>query len=193
MFSTFNLFVLSLKATDGTSNRPDSFRPFPLERGEPWQNTQIIRIDEEQDILCPVCGVTILDSEELHQQPSCPHVRFIYANGEAFEYCDPELEALLAEEEAKADEDDEFFDTWDALRRHCGRATYPGADRGLDGVRACFIYRLDRNSHRDFRGGLLLASDRGPRVQVLKPSEYGLSTDLDYVEREWTLKQMVLW
>lgn len=78
----------------------------------------ITQIDEEQDVVCPVCGITILDSEELHQQPSCPHVRFIYANGEAFEYCDPELEALLAEEEAKADEDDEFFDTWDALRRH---------------------------------------------------------------------------
>lgn len=82
-------------------------------------NTQMIQIDAELDLVCPVCGITILDSEGLHQQPSCSHVRFIYANGEAFEYCDPELEALLAEEEAKADEDDEFFDTWDALRRHC--------------------------------------------------------------------------
>ena len=85
-------------------------------------NPQIIQIDEEQDIVCPVCGVTILDSEELHEQPSCPHVRFIYANGEAFEFCDPELETLLAEEEAKADEQDEFFDTWEALRRHSGPA-----------------------------------------------------------------------
>ena len=92
-------------------------------------NTQIIQIDEEQDIVCPVCGVTILDSEELHEQPSCPHVRFIYANGEAFEFCDPELEALLAEEEAKADEAGRIL-------RHVGCLTaalragrpYPGTD-----------------------------------------------------------------
>lgn len=83
-------------------------------------NPQMIQIDEEQDIVCPVCGVTILDSEELHPQPSCPHVRFVYANGEAFEYCKSELEALLAEEESRADEQDEFFDTWEALRRHSG-------------------------------------------------------------------------
>jgi hypothetical protein len=44
----------------------------------------------------------------------------VYANGEAFEYCEPELEVLLAKEEAKADEQDEFFDTWKALRRHSG-------------------------------------------------------------------------
>lgn len=68
-----------------------------------------IHIDEEQDIVCPVCGITILDSEELHEQPSCPHVRFVYANGEAFEYCEPELKASLVGEEAKTDEQDEFL------------------------------------------------------------------------------------
>jgi hypothetical protein len=83
-------------------------------------NTQILQIDDELDIVCPACGVTILDAEELHEQPSCPHVRFVYANGECFEYVNPELEALLAEEEARADEQDEFFDTWGALRRHSG-------------------------------------------------------------------------
>lgn len=78
-----------------------------------------IHIDEEQDIVCAVCGVTILDSGELHQQPSCQHVRFVYCNGECFEYVEPELEAVLVAEEAAADEQGEFFDMWDALRRHC--------------------------------------------------------------------------
>ncbi len=83
-------------------------------------DAQITQIDEEQDMVCPVCGVLILDSETLYSQPSCKHVRFVYANGECFEYVNPELEAVLAEEESKADEQDEFFDTWDALRRHSG-------------------------------------------------------------------------
>jgi hypothetical protein len=66
-----------------------------------------------------VCGTTILAPAKLHEQPSCPHVRFVYAN-EAFEYCEPELEVVLAEEEAKADEQDEIFDMWEALQLHCG-------------------------------------------------------------------------
>lgn len=83
-------------------------------------NPQIIRIDEEQDIVCPVCDALILDSETLYPQPSCEHVRFVYCNGEFFEYVNSELEALLAEDESKSDEQDEFFDTWEALRRHSG-------------------------------------------------------------------------
>jgi hypothetical protein len=54
-------------------------------------NPQMIQIDDELDVFCPVCGVTILDSEELHELPSCEHVRFVYANREALEYCEPEL------------------------------------------------------------------------------------------------------
>jgi hypothetical protein len=81
---------------------------------------RILHIDEQQDIICPVCEVTIFDSEKLHDQPSCAHIRFVYANGECFEYINSELEAVLAEEESKADEQDEFFDMWEALRRHSG-------------------------------------------------------------------------
>ena len=80
---------------------------------------KVIQIDAEQDILCPVCGLIILDSDELRPQPSCEHVRFVHT-GECLEYCDPELGELLAVEEAKADEHDDFFDTWEALRRHSG-------------------------------------------------------------------------
>jgi hypothetical protein len=86
-------------------------------------NPRIIHIDEDQDIVCPVCGATILDFEELYEQPSCEHVRFVYANGECFEYIEPELQVVLAEEEEKADEEDEFFDMWDALRRRCAPGT----------------------------------------------------------------------
>jgi|HubBroStandDraft_5_1064220.scaffolds.fasta_scaffold200012_2 hypothetical protein len=81
--------------------------------------TPIIQLVQDHEIACPICGITILDAEELHEQPSCPHVRFIYANGEAFEFCDGDLEAILAEGEAKADEQDEFFDMWDALEQQC--------------------------------------------------------------------------
>jgi hypothetical protein len=82
-----------------------------------------IHITEDQEVVCPACGVTILNSEELHEQPSCEHVRFVYANGECFEYIEPELQVVLAEEEAKADEQNEVFDMWDALRRHCAPGT----------------------------------------------------------------------
>lgn len=81
---------------------------------------QIIQIDEEQDVVCPVCRITILDSEKLNEQPSCEHVLFVYCNGECFEYVNPELEALLAEEEGHGDEMDGLFDTREALRRHSG-------------------------------------------------------------------------
>ena len=78
----------------------------------------MIAIDGEQDIARPVCGATMVDSEKLRKQPSCPHVRFVYCNGEAFEYCDPDLEALLAKE-AQTDEREELFDMWEALLQDC--------------------------------------------------------------------------
>jgi hypothetical protein len=81
---------------------------------------RIVQLAGDQDVACPICGVMILDAEQLADQLSCPHVRFIYANSEAFEYCDPQLEVLLALEEAKADEQDAVFDMWEALKRHCG-------------------------------------------------------------------------
>jgi hypothetical protein len=116
---------------------------------------QIIQIGEEHDILCPVCGITIFGFKQLDAQPSCRHIRFVYWNGECFEYVNPELEALLAEEESKANEQDEFFDTWDGLRQHLrGGRPYPGTDRGVDGLRPGFIYRLGGDSQWEARCGM---------------------------------------
>jgi hypothetical protein len=76
----------------------------------------IIEVDEEEELKCPTCGKAIVAAEEVVPQPSCKHIRFIYANGEAFEYIDPELEAQLELERAQ----DEDFDEWDALKAHTG-------------------------------------------------------------------------
>jgi hypothetical protein len=63
---------------------------------------KIIEIDEEQDVMCPICNALIVDQDEgLVEQPSCPHIIFVYANAEAFEY-DPEgLEERLQAEQTK--------------------------------------------------------------------------------------------
>jgi hypothetical protein len=54
-------------------------------------------------------------------QPSCPHISFVYANAEAFEY-DPEgLETRLQAEQDKADEDGVYFDPWETLPTLCGK------------------------------------------------------------------------
>jgi uncharacterized Zn finger protein (UPF0148 family) len=79
----------------------------------------IIEVDEGV-ITCPTCGKTIVEEDGPVSQPSCDHVRFIYVNGDAFEYIDPDLQKELNAEEAAAEERDEEFDTWDALRAHTG-------------------------------------------------------------------------
>src|SRR5580693_9624670 len=82
------------------------------------ENAQIIELGDEQDVICPICRTTIIDNERVQEQPSCGHVKFIYCDGETFEFIRPELEAQLAEEEAKADDEDELFDVWKALLGH---------------------------------------------------------------------------
>jgi hypothetical protein len=83
--------------------------------------TKIIEIPEDQNVVCPVCNAVIVDEDEgLVQQPSCRHIGFVYANGEAFEF-DPDgleerLQALLDE----ADDDGVCFDPWDWLSAQCG-------------------------------------------------------------------------
>lgn len=82
-----------------------------------------IIVDPGKPMVCPACRVTIVDmdnDQQLPPQPACPHVRFIYANGEAFEYIEPELETKIKQDEDKADELDELFDTWEALRKYTG-------------------------------------------------------------------------
>ncbi len=82
--------------------------------------TKAIVIEEDEDVVCPICKTLIIDAEEgLTVQPSCPHIRFVYANGEAFEH-DPEgLEQQLDAAQEKADEDGEAFDEWEWLLAQC--------------------------------------------------------------------------
>jgi hypothetical protein len=83
------------------------------------QSVKVIEIDENESVVCPVCRAIVVDAEEgLTEQPSCDHIRFVYANGEAFEYAEAGLEEWLQAEEEKADKIDEVFDMWDALRAH---------------------------------------------------------------------------
>jgi uncharacterized Zn finger protein (UPF0148 family) len=91
----------------------------PLVRVSLLMQPTIIEVDEGV-ITCPTCGKTIVEEDGPVSQPSCDHVRFIYVNGDAFEYIDPDLQKELNAEEAAAEERDEEFDTWDALRAHTG-------------------------------------------------------------------------
>jgi hypothetical protein len=81
---------------------------------------KIIEIEEDQEVCCPVCNALIVDEEDgLVSQPSCPHIRFVYANGECFEY-DPEgLETRLEQERDRADEAGDYFDEWETLLSLC--------------------------------------------------------------------------
>src|ERR1019366_93468 len=83
---------------------------------------KIIEIDEEQDVVCPTCNTMIVDVDEgLVEHPSCPHIRFVYANGECFEY-DPEgLEARLQAEQNKADNDEVCFEPWETVLSLCDK------------------------------------------------------------------------
>ena len=82
---------------------------------------KIIKFDEDQDVVCPICKATIVDvdKDELVSQPSCEHILFVFANAECFEYDPAGLEALLNAEQEKADEDGAYFDPWDALLSYC--------------------------------------------------------------------------
>lgn len=83
---------------------------------------KIIEIDEERDVMCPICKTVVVDAEEgLVEQPSCPHIRFIYCNGECFEWAAPGLEARLIAEEEEADQNGDVFEIWDALKAHCDK------------------------------------------------------------------------
>src|SRR5271157_5537376 len=79
----------------------------------------IVEIEEDKDVVCPICDTLVIDDEGLTQQPSCCHIRFVYANAEAFEYDAEGFEGRLDAEQEKADEDDVYFDPWDALLSYC--------------------------------------------------------------------------
>ena len=82
---------------------------------------KIIEIPEDQEVLCPVCKAQVIDDDGLTEQPSCPHIRFVYANGEAFEYDAEGLEQRLDAALEKADEDGAYFDPFEGSRRSATR------------------------------------------------------------------------
>jgi hypothetical protein len=85
-------------------------------------HTPIISIEEEQDVKCPICGTVAVTIEDGCVLPPCEHIRFIYVNGEAFEYAEPGLEDWLEAEEDRADEDEDLdeYDVWEALQKYVG-------------------------------------------------------------------------
>ena len=82
---------------------------------------RIIKFDENDQVVCPICHSPTVDVEEgLVEQPSCPHIRFVYAN-ECFEWAEQGLEEQLIAEEEEADQNDAMWEIWDALRAHCDK------------------------------------------------------------------------
>jgi hypothetical protein len=80
---------------------------------------KIIEIDEEQDVVCPICNAMIVDKEDgLAQQPSCAHVLWVFCNGECFEYPEKMQERLDAALET-VDEAGDYFDHWEWLLAQC--------------------------------------------------------------------------
>src|ERR1022692_2262430 len=80
---------------------------------------RIIKFDEDDQVICPICRALIVDVDEgLVSQPSCPHIRFVYAN-ECFEWAEQGLEERLIAEEEEADQNDAVWEIWDALRARC--------------------------------------------------------------------------
>jgi hypothetical protein len=82
---------------------------------------KIIQIEEDREVCRPVCNALIVDEDEgLVEQPSCPHIRFVYCNGEAFEH-DPEgFEMRLEQARDQADEDGLCFEPFEWLLAQCG-------------------------------------------------------------------------
>ena len=81
-------------------------------------DSKIVQVKEGTDVVCPTCGVLVVNQAGLKPQPSCEHVRFIYSNGECFEYIEPALQNRLRKAEALASGNDTDFDTWDWLEQN---------------------------------------------------------------------------
>jgi hypothetical protein len=81
----------------------------------------IVEIEADNDVVCPVCNALIVGEEGLTQQPSCEHILFIFANAEVFEYDALGLEARLNAAGEKADEAGDYFDEWEWLSAQCDK------------------------------------------------------------------------
>jgi hypothetical protein len=81
-------------------------------------DSKIVQLEKGIDVVCPTCGVLVVDKAGLKPQLSCEHVRFIYCNGECFEYIEPALKIKLEKAEALTGETDADFDTWKWLEQN---------------------------------------------------------------------------
>ena len=79
---------------------------------------KIMQVKEGTDVVCPTCGVLVVNQAGLKPQPSCEHVRFIYSNGECFEYIETALQSKLKKAEALAGGNDTDFDVWEWLEQN---------------------------------------------------------------------------
>ena len=84
---------------------------------------KIVQLEDGIDVVCPTCGVLVGNRAGLKPQPSCKHVRFIYCNGECFEYIEPALKTELEKAEAFTGVNNDILDTWDWLEANSPEGT----------------------------------------------------------------------
>jgi hypothetical protein len=87
------------------------------------RDSKIVQLEEGTDVVCPTCGVLVGNKAGLKPQPSCKHVRFIYCNGECFEYVEPALKSELEKSEAFTGVNNDILDTWDWLEANSPEGT----------------------------------------------------------------------
>jgi hypothetical protein len=86
-------------------------------------DSKIVQLEKGIDVVCPTCGVLVVNQTGCKPQPSCEHVRFIYCNGECFEYIEPALKIKLEKAEAFTGGNDDILDTWDWLEANSPEGT----------------------------------------------------------------------
>ena len=86
-------------------------------------DSKIVQLEDGIDVVCPTCGVLVGNRAGLKPQPSCKHVRFIYCNGECFEYIEPVLKTELEKAEAFTGVNEDILDTWDWLEANSPEGT----------------------------------------------------------------------
>jgi hypothetical protein len=77
------------------------------------RTAEIIKFDEDDEVVCPVCNALIIGDEGLSEQPSCEHVVYVFANAEAWEADLLGLEERLNAAQDKADEEQSYFDLFE--------------------------------------------------------------------------------
>lgn len=85
--------------------------------------SKIVQLKEGIDVVCPTCGVLVVNKAGLKPQPSCKHVRFIYCNGESFGYIEPALKTEFEKAEAFTGVNEDILDTWDWLEANSPEGT----------------------------------------------------------------------